>query len=125
MRFDEGRREEGPPGVDDVARRGGSGGRQGRDPARLDRDGNQFNRSGEPGVGNEEIGHAGSVNARWTHCGQPHRIRWKPATRRWGDWGETVGTTADIDAQGPVREGGYGSKGTAVGPGGVGYIPDR
>ncbi len=37
----------------------------------------------------------------------------------------TVATTTDIDAQVPVREGEYGSKVTAVEPGGVEYIPDR
>jgi len=36
-----------------------------------------------------------------------------------------VATTTDIDAQVPVREGEYGSKVTAVEPGGVEYIADR
>jgi NCS1 nucleoside transporter family len=36
-----------------------------------------------------------------------------------------VATTTDIDAQVPVREGDYGSKVTAVEPGGIEYIPDR
>jgi len=36
-----------------------------------------------------------------------------------------VATTTDINAQVPVREGEYGSKVTAVEPGGVEYIPDR
>jgi NCS1 nucleoside transporter family len=36
-----------------------------------------------------------------------------------------VATSTDIDAQVPVREGEYGSKVTAVEPGGIEYIPDR
>jgi len=36
-----------------------------------------------------------------------------------------VATTTDVDAQVPVREGEYGSKVTAVEPGGIEYIPDR
>jgi len=36
-----------------------------------------------------------------------------------------VATTTDLDAQVPVREGEYGSKVTAVEPGGIEYIPDR
>ena len=36
-----------------------------------------------------------------------------------------MATTTDMDAQVPVREGDYGSKVTAVEPGGIEYIPDR
>jgi NCS1 nucleoside transporter family len=36
-----------------------------------------------------------------------------------------VATTTDVEAQVPVREGEYGSKVTAVEPGGIEYIPDR
>jgi NCS1 nucleoside transporter family len=36
-----------------------------------------------------------------------------------------VATTTDIESQVPVREGEYGSKVTAVEPGGIEYIPDR
>ena len=36
-----------------------------------------------------------------------------------------MATTTDVDAHVPVREGQYGSKVTAVEPGGVEYIPDR
>ena len=36
-----------------------------------------------------------------------------------------MATTTDIDSQVPVREGEYGSRVTAVEPGGVEYIPDR
>jgi purine-cytosine permease-like protein len=36
-----------------------------------------------------------------------------------------VATTTDVDAHVPVREGEYGSKVTAIEPGGVEYIPDR
>jgi len=36
-----------------------------------------------------------------------------------------VATTTDLDAQVPVREGEYGSRVTAVEPGGIEYIPDR
>ncbi len=36
-----------------------------------------------------------------------------------------MATTTDFDAQVPVREGEYGSKVTAVEPGGIEYIPDR
>jgi NCS1 nucleoside transporter family len=36
-----------------------------------------------------------------------------------------VATTTDIDSQVPVREGEYGSKVTAIEPGGIEYIPDR
>ena len=37
----------------------------------------------------------------------------------------TVATSADVDAQVPVREGEYGSRVTAIEPGGIEYIPDR
>jgi nucleobase:cation symporter-1, NCS1 family len=36
-----------------------------------------------------------------------------------------VATTTDIESQVPVREGEYGSKVTAIEPGGIEYIPDR
>ena len=36
-----------------------------------------------------------------------------------------MATTTDIDSQVPVREGEYGSKVTAIEPGGIEYIPDR
>ena len=36
-----------------------------------------------------------------------------------------MATTTDIDAHVPVREGEYGSKVTAIEPGGIEYIPDR
>ena len=49
----------------------------------------------------------------------------KLATREVGNWERTVATTTDLDAQVPVREGDYGSKVTAVEPGGIEYIPDR
>jgi len=49
----------------------------------------------------------------------------KLATREVGKLAETVATTTDLDAGVPVREGEYGSKVTAVEPGGIEYIPDR
>src|SRR5438270_3223783 len=39
--------------------------------------------------------------------------------------GRGLSTGTDIDAQVPIREGEYGSKVTAIEPGGIEYIPDR
>src|SRR5438132_946413 len=70
VRFDQGGREQAPSSVDDVRGPGRPRSWRRRDPASLDGNGHQALRSGEPGVADHEIGHAGSLkrplDTRWS-----------------------------------------------------------